>query len=196
MCGQNVPVRPSQSERDVLHQLMHLAMCARLETGRYCANPRIGGGALLQKIRHIMIAEQWNHLTVAGFKSIPCGERTEEPDQSIVGHVPVVADIAQQDHTVSVLALRHPTNQRQQICFRMQVADEQCAHQIVAPRVGRMPMSGVVNAIRPLLTMRMAVWMRFSLPSVYQATYCPPSVMTRTGWFMSSAFRRRTTATP
>ena len=57
-------------------------------------------------------------------------------------------------------------------------------------------MSGVVNAIRPLLTMRMAVWMRLSLPSVYQATYCPPSVMTRTGWFMSSAFRRRTTATP
>mgnify|MGYP007047239607 CR=1 FL=1 len=57
-------------------------------------------------------------------------------------------------------------------------------------------MSGVVNAIRPLLTMRMAVWMRLSLPSVYQATYCPPSVMTRTGWFMSSAFRRRMTATP
>lgn len=28
MCGQNVPVRPSQSERDILHQLMHLAMGA------------------------------------------------------------------------------------------------------------------------------------------------------------------------
>ena len=153
--GQNVPIRPSQLEWDILHQLMHLAMGAGFEAGSHRAHSRIGGGALLQGIRHIMVAEQRNHLTFTGFTSAPGGERVEESDQSIVGHVPIVADIAQQDHTVSVLALRHPTNQRQQICFRMQVADEQCAHQIVAPRVGRMPMSGVVNAIRPLLTMRL-----------------------------------------
>ena len=69
--GQNVPIRPSQLEWGILHQLMHLAMGAGFEAGRQCAHSRIGGGALLQEVRHIVVAEQWNHLTFPGFAPIP-----------------------------------------------------------------------------------------------------------------------------
>lgn len=72
-----------------------------------------------------MIAEQRNHLTFTGFTSAPGGERVEESDQTVVRHVPIVADVAQQDHAAGGLALCNPADQRQQVGFRMQVSDEQ-----------------------------------------------------------------------
>ena len=69
--GQNVSIRPSQLEWDILHQLMHLAMGAGFEAGSHRAHSRIGGGALLKEVRHIMVAEQRHHLTLPGFAPIP-----------------------------------------------------------------------------------------------------------------------------